>query len=233
MGNILATGISNVEHLKVFDQIAEERFAELDLSVLLIYMIDTVPAAALPVLGEQFDLLGYKGWNFVDADEAQQRELIKSAIELHRYKGTPWSIKEALRRIGFGGAEIIEGVGEYHDGTFYRNGLVRYNGAYGWANFRVIFDLGNVKGISAEQTADLQALIAEYKNVRSHLVDLAFAKNIEEQVTIGEEVEFTIGIPDISDSFVPYHNGEFRRNGTILYAAYTEEVPIIQEIEPI
>lgn len=233
MANILASGISNVEHLKVFDQIAEERFAELDLSVLLIYMIDTVPAAALPILGEQFDLLGYKGWNFVDADEAQQRELIKSAIELHRYKGTPWSIKEALRRIGFGGAEIIEGFGQLYDGSFYHNGLVMYNGAYGWANFRVIFDLGNVKGISAQQTADLQALIAEYKNVRSSLVDLAFAKNIEEQVTIGEEFEFTINIPNIADSFVPYHNAEFRYSGIIRHAGYAEDITITQEIEPI
>lgn len=283
MANILATGISNVEHLKVFDQIAEERLAELDLSVLLIYMIDTVPAAALPILAEQLDVLGYKGWRFVtdntvvippesivndfgtrvtsdsgtleassclydfvvnleatDVDrpdpavlEAQQRELIKSAIELHRFKGTPWSIKEALRRVGFGGAEIIEGVGQFYDGTFYHNGAVTYSGASNWACFRVVFDLGNIKGINAQQTADLQALIAEYKNARSKLVDLAFKKSIEETVDISEEFTFTIELPAIADSFVPFHNSEFRYSGIIQHTGYAEEVPITQVIEPV
>jgi P2-related tail formation protein len=450
MSNILASGISNVEHLKVFNQVPEERLAEIDLSVLLVYMIDTVPAEVLPILADQFDVLGYKGWRFVDPkgpyafkplatkalknnalagnlastpnaapnqilddleiiayvkyenngafqtivsksidptiiayylgidslnrfefqtapstagigasftgwvratrDKAsgqmnfykstdsldkpvgdiiwekvgdtvtvgaggsqsnvntavrigtfgtgttvpfqneifrvivgdganyrvdfnaasyvsgatltggygetwtvaigtppggiieaealkqvpleemilQQRELIKSAIELHRFKGTPWSIKEALRRIGFGGAQILEGVGQYHDATFYRNGTVTYSGANNWACFRVIFDLGNVKGINSAQTADLIALINEYKNARSRLVDLSFQKNIEDTATMVDEVAFKIVLPLASDSFTPYHDGEFRRNGIIQYSGYAEEVTINQ-----
>jgi P2-related tail formation protein len=228
MSNILATGISNIPHLKVFDQIAEERLAELDLSVLLIYMIDTVNADALPILAEQFDVLGYKGWRFVEENVEQQRELIKSAIELHRYKGTPWSIKEALRKIGFGGAEIVEGVGQFYDGTFYHNAAVTYSGLSNWACFRVIFDLGNVKGINATQTTDLIALINEYKNARSKLVDLAFSKNIEDTVTMVDQVAFKIVLPQISDSFTPYYNNEFRYAGIIGHTGYAEEIPITQ-----
>lgn len=228
MSNILATGISNVPHLKVFDQIAEERFAELDLSVLLIYMIDTVNADALPILAEQFDLLGYKGWRFVEGDEAQQRELIKAAIELHRYKGTPWSIKEALRRIGFGGAEIIEGVGQYYDGSFYHNAAVTYSGSANWACFRVIFDLGNVKGINEQQTTDLLALIDEYKNARSKLVDLAFSKSIEDAVTMVDEVAFKLILPAIADGFTPFYNTEFKYTGVIEHTGYSEDVTITQ-----
>ncbi len=446
MSNILASGISGTPHLKVFDQVPQERLAELDLSVLLIYMIDTVNADALPILAEQFDVLGYKGWRFVDpagpyrfkpiATKAlknnalagnlastpnannniilgdleiiayvkyenngafqtivskaidptliayylgidatnrfefqtapstagigasftgwvratrhtasgqmnfytstdsldkpiaeiiwtkvgdtvvlspgsgagnlntsvrigtfgagttvpfqneifrvvigngavnlvdfnaanyvsgaslqggfgetwtlaigtppggivdaealkavsleemilQQRELIKSAIELHRYKGTPWSIKEALRRIGFGGAEILEGVGQYYDGTFLHNGTVTYSGANNWANFRVIFDLGNVKGINSAQTADLIALINEYKNARSRLVDLAFVKNIEDTVNMVDEVAFNIVLPALADSFVPFYNAEQRYNGVVEHSGYSEEV---------
>lgn len=278
MSNILATGISNIPHLKVFDQIAEERLAEIDLTRLLIYMIDTVNADALPILAEQFDVLGYKGWRFVTdntvvvppetimfefrsrvaADggtseatscllatitaleatdverpdpallEAQQRELIKSAIELHRYKGTPWSIKEALRRIGFGGAEILEGVGQFYDGSFFHNAAVTYSGLSNWACFRVIFDLGNLKGINEAQTIDLIALINEYKNARSKLVDLAFSKNIEDTVNMVDEVAFKIVLTAINDGFSPYYNNEFRYSGIIGHTGYAEEVIINQ-----
>jgi P2-related tail formation protein len=278
MSNILASGISNIPHLKVFDQIAEERLAEIDLMRLLIYMIDTVNADALPILAEQFDVLGYKGWRFVtdntvvvpsetilyafksrvladsgtfEADsclleiieslaavdfevpdpaflEAQQRELIKSAIELHRYKGTPWSIKEALRRIGFGGAEILEGVGQFYDGSFFHNAAVTYSGLANWACFRVIFDLGNLKGINEQQTVDLQALIAEYKNARSRLVDLAFSKSINDTVNMVDEVGFKIVLPAINDGFTPYYNLEFIHTGVIEHTGYAEEFTITQ-----
>lgn len=279
MANILASGIKNVPHLRQIDQVGETRLGEIDLTRLLVYMVDTIPADVLPLLAEQFDMLGYKGWRFVtynkitvppetvvgtfaqrvtddsgtieaqdclfdfvvslesydaeepdpDALEAQQRDLIKSAIELHRYKGTPWSIKEALRRVGFGGAEIIEGVGRYRNGTFFRNGTVTYSGEGNWANFRVIFDLGNAKGINAQQTADLLALIDEYKNARSKLVDLAWRKSIEDSVTMAEEISFVLTIPNPDETFVPYHDGRHRRNGTIQYAAYSEQVPINQQ----
>jgi P2-related tail formation protein len=229
MSNILASGISNIPHLKVFDQIAEERLAELDLSVLLIYMIDTVNADALPILAEQFDVIGYKGWRFVEnEDVAQQRELIKAAIELHRYKGTPWCIKEALRKIGFGGAEIIEGVGQFYDGSFFHNAAVTYSGLANWACFRVIFDLGNLKGINAQQTADLQALIAAYKNARSKLVDLAFSKSIEDTVTMADDVAFKIVLPAIADGFTPYYNNEHKYAGIIQHTGYAEEIIINQ-----
>ena len=43
-------------------------------------------------------------------NDHSKRSLIKAAIELHRYKGTPWSIREVLRRLGFGEIEIDEGL---------------------------------------------------------------------------------------------------------------------------
>lgn len=227
MTNILATGIRNKAHLAAFDGNTAERLANIDLSVLLIYIIDTVPAEALPILAEQFDVLGYKGWRFVEGDEAAERELIKSAIELHRYKGTPWSIKEALRRIGFGGATIIEGIGRFHDNTFYRNGTITYSGS-NWATFKVIVDLANVHGIDAQQTLDIIALINEYKNARSRLVDLSFIKNITDVVSMTDEVAFKIVLPSINDDFVPYHSGSFRHNGQVGYAGLSEEVTINQ-----
>ncbi len=63
----------------------------------------------IDLLAEKWSVTGYDGM-FV-ADSAQSKtELIKNAVKLHRYKGTPWSIREVLRRLGFGEIEIDEGL---------------------------------------------------------------------------------------------------------------------------
>lgn len=72
-----------------------ERLERLDLSVLLVYLIDLVGADLLPLLAEQFHVMGDEGWLLANTDE-QRRELIRRAIELHRYKGTVWAVKEVL-----------------------------------------------------------------------------------------------------------------------------------------
>ncbi|MFT8211441.1 MAG: phage tail protein I, partial [Symbiopectobacterium sp.] len=77
------------------------RLDSIDLGVLMVYLVDIVDSFALPWLGEQFSLTGDNGWELAESDDVR-RTLIKSAIELHRYKGTPWSIREIIRRFGFG-----------------------------------------------------------------------------------------------------------------------------------
>lgn len=82
------------------------RLDNINLSVLMVYLVDIVDSSALPWLGEQFSLFG-DGWELAESDDVR-RTLIKSAIELHRYKGTPWSIREIIRRFGFGEVDLIE-----------------------------------------------------------------------------------------------------------------------------
>ncbi len=224
--SILASGLQNSEHIKAFDIVGRDRLALLDLNPLLIYMIDTVPAVALPHLAAQFDILGYKGWRFAKT-EAEQRSLIKQAIELHRFKGTPWSIKEAIKRAGYSDATIIEGIGQYHDGSFIRDGSITHSGLSNWACFRVIFNLGNDKGISEQETIDITALVNEYKNVRSKLVNISFVKSIEDEVIITETVQITIQM-DMDEDFQLFHNGKALRNGLYKRNAYVEDVTISQ-----
>ena len=222
--SILASGLQNSEHVKAFDIIFRNNVEGLDLNPLLIYMIDTVPAAALPYLAEQFDILGYKGWRFA-VTEQQQRDLLKKAIELHRYKGTPWSIKESIRRAGYADAAIYEGVGQFLDGTWLLNASVTLNGLGNWACFRVIFDLGNDKGISAQETSDIQELVNEYKNARSKLVDISFIKGIDEVVDIAEELQFTITVANIDEGFSgKILNGTWVLNGSVQFNAYGEDI---------
>lgn len=74
-----------------------DRAGALDLTKLLIYWLDIVDASALPVLAKQFHVMGLEGWEFAHT-EAEQRALLKQAVELHRRKGTPWAVRQGIRR---------------------------------------------------------------------------------------------------------------------------------------
>lgn len=196
--NILASAISNVEHLAAFDTMAAKRFSDLQLDKLLVYLIDIVDVSALPFLADQFDVLGYKGMRLATT-EAQQREVIKRAIELKRYAGTPWAIEEALKAIGYPNAELIENAG---------------TGDTGWAQFRINLNIGD-KGLSASEIDELIQMINIYKNKRSHLLDLTYQIDYnDEAITITDSSDENQS-DDGSDSF--YTGGGFIYDGSVLY----------------
>ena len=221
MSNILASSISNRDHLAVFDRLAKARFDMIEIEALLVYIIDTVPASALQALAEQFDVMGYKGWSLVNND-ADRRMLIKKAIELHRYKGTPWAIKEALKSVGYAGAIIQEHVGAIYDGQYDYDSEISY-GAANWAKFSVKLDIGDDKGITADQLTTIVALINEYKNVRSHLITVSFASTLEDSVNVSDDdIEFTIDAGDAEDTMfdVIQFDGSNNYDGAVSYGAF-------------
>lgn len=233
--NILATGISEKDFLRAFDALVEKRFTEIDLTPLLIYMIDLCPTAALYHLADQFNVLGYKGWVLCTNDE-ERRALIKKAIELHRYKGTPWAIKEALRSIGFFDAKIQE-----HAGGIFYDGVHDYDGAhvYGggaWATFRVqVLDLGETKGISAESLATIVSMINEYKNARSTLVGILFNATVQDIEEISEEFGGVIETAQ-TDEFLGkaiFYDGTFDYDGEHTYSKSLDEFALTREYDTV
>lgn len=223
MANILATGISHKEHLRVFDEIIEARLSQLELEKVLIYLIDTVDASALYSLAKQFDLLGFKGWRLVSTEQ-ERRELIKKAIELHRYKGTPYAIREAVKAVGFFDIQIIEGGGVQYNATVAHDGSVTY-GSADWALFRVIIDLGTVKGITAEAIFNLVSLINEYKNVRSTLIETGFRSTIIEDSPVSEDTGQILGrMPNIVDQIKTevLYDGQYNYDKTARHSGSTE-----------
>lgn len=130
-----------------------ERLGTLDLTPLLIYIIDNVHASALPHLAWQFHI---EGWELAETEE-EKRALIKKAIELHRYKGTKWAVENAIKVLGID-AEVREWF-EY-GGQPYR--------------FRVELGLNN-RQITASLRDRLIAYIEAYKNERSWLEDIVLA----------------------------------------------------------
>ena len=94
--------LASDERFSILANIAAERFAQLDLTALMVYLIDQVDASALPALAEQFHVQGLEGWLFT-TDEREKRELIKQAIELHKYKGTIWAVRRVLEILSLPG----------------------------------------------------------------------------------------------------------------------------------
>lgn len=220
--NILASGVSNIEHIAQFDAMVEERFANLDIEAVLIYLIDTVDVDALPSLAAQFDVLGYKGYGLAQTEQ-QKRDVIKRAIELHRYKGTPWSIKEALKAIGYYNAIIEERLINpiYYNGTYNHNGSQFYGPGH-WADFRVKIDIGNEMSVTPQSASDAVKLILEYKNVRSRLRYVSYTSNMTEYVTdTSEELIVNIEVA-LSDALGYYYNNAYIYGGEITHGTISE-----------
>ena len=70
-----------------------DRLGTLDLTPLLVYLIDNVEASALPHLAEQFHVTGNEGWK-LSSNQEKQRELIKESVKIHKIKGTKALLRE-------------------------------------------------------------------------------------------------------------------------------------------
>lgn len=147
---LLPPPLASDERFSILANIAAERFAQIDLTALLVYLVDIVDASALPSLAEQFHVQELEGWLFA-ANEQEKRELIKQAIELHKYKGTPWAVRRVLEILSLPGT--ISEWFEYGGKAYF---------------FKVEIKLIN-QGMDENLFNNLVDLIHEYKNVRSKL----------------------------------------------------------------
>ena len=145
----------NDVNLKIFDEICEERFAKLDLDAVLISIIDNVPADALPHLAEQYHITGNEGWLQALSD-TEKRNLIKSSIKMHRYKGTKYALEEIFKTLN-----IVGNIEEW------------FNYGGNPYHFKVILQIFN-RSINEETETKLRALIDECKNERSWLEEIQF-----------------------------------------------------------
>ncbi|MFA7615704.1 MAG: phage tail protein [Weeksellaceae bacterium] len=180
-------------HVIAFDLLMEKRMNEIQLDALLVYIINTIDRSALYWLADQFDLLGYNGWKLADTDE-KKRSLIKKGIELHRYKGTVWAIREALRTVGYPNATIQEHITH-------------------WAGFTIQLNVGDMP-IDSDQIAEALEMVKAYKNVRSHLKGFEFKILIDDVLIITDD---SYEAPRTVDSDTVFTGGDFRYNGEYNY----------------
>jgi hypothetical protein len=99
--------------------------------------------------------------------EGAQRDLLKSAIGLHRFRGTPWAIKQALASLGWATVTLLEGQTSW--------GGVAYPSSEGWAVFRVMIELAAGQGVSIGAASTAAAAANFFKPARAWLDSVWFA----------------------------------------------------------
>jgi phage tail P2-like protein len=140
------SSIKELQYLVDTFDVSFEDIKDKIINVLILPRIDEITDEnLLDLLGWQFHIEGYNKAQ----DIQEKKNLIKSAIELHRYKGTPYAIKKVLQSLNLD-AELQEWFD--YSGEAYR--------------FKVL-----VKTIIQDEDTykKLAELIDEYKNVRSQL----------------------------------------------------------------
>lgn len=193
MGKVaIADSISYLPEFGAWYNVIKETLAEIDLGKLLIYIIDTVDASLLPYFAQQFDVLGYKGLKLAQT-EADQREIIKRAIELHRYKGTEWAVKEALKSIGFSDIELIK-TGYDH-----------------WAKFGIRITNQSVQ-LTDSSFFDIIQMVTEYKRAVCVLEEVLITIQIVDVLNIEDsEVVINAAISSVDNLTL---SGSLRYDGS-------------------
>ena len=143
--------------------------------------LTAIPEALLDLLAWQFHVDGYEA----AVTYEDKRRLVDRSILMHRRKGTPWAVAEALRSLGYADARIYEGGGVCrYNGEITYGGAETYAAGNRWALFDVEIDLGGDMGVSAASVLRLRVAIEAWKNARSHL------RAIRWKATIGDDFDF-------------------------------------------
>lgn len=140
------------ESLKAILKATREELAAIDRTVLLIADIANVDASALLWLGDEYNVMGYKGWLLADSD-AERRQLIERSYQNHRLMGTVRGIENAIESVGY--KVDVQRWYEY-DGDPY--------------HIRVRIADAGTKGLTEESYEWISRLVGEWKAART-LVD--------------------------------------------------------------
>ncbi|ERL56125.1 phage tail protein [Psychrobacter aquaticus] len=138
----------------------------------IIMLTDITPANALPFFADHFSLFA-DGWGFA-VTESEQRELIKEAIEIHRYKGTPWAIKRVLKLLGYGDCELIERTGFLeHNSSIKHDSKHRYGVGGDWTHYKLI----TPRLMTVSDAERIRNLLIDVAPLRCKLVSISIPVN--------------------------------------------------------
>jgi len=186
--------------LGAFDTIISGLFTDIDLSPIMVYLVDVCSEAALPWLAYQFDVEGFKGYDQCKTVD-QKRELIKNAINIHRYSGTIYSIRLACESVGYTLLRVDENV------------PLTTGGSSVWCAFNVLLSPDDISNFDTDSMHTLRSLIENHKNARSILHEIAFEISTEDKIFTSDEedrdeLEITGGI-DVDGSYSLDYNNDY------------------------
>ena len=90
------------------------RFDSLDRSQIMTSLIELVDDKYIELLAEKWSVTGLDGY-LLEEDIKSKRTLISAAVELHKYKGTPWAVKQICLKLGLGEITIQENLSISND----------------------------------------------------------------------------------------------------------------------
>ena len=117
--------------------------------------------------------------------EAAQREMLKSAVPLHRFRGTPWAVKQALAALGWTQVSLLEGQSRW--------GGAAYPASQGWAVFRVMINLVNGQAVPNAVVSTAAAAVKFFKPERAWLDSIWFVTPPESDVAPKPSDRLTLG----------------------------------------
>lgn len=141
---LLPPPLMEAEHIKALDKLMRNYLAgddDLGNEAVWYYStvlnFDTVPAVILPYLAKMFGVEGFKGFDYAPT-EALKRQMLKTAMVMHRRHGTTWTLKTALENAGYLNVKIIDHLQPliFWNGAFQFDGSQQFNSQH-WAHFKI------------------------------------------------------------------------------------------------
>lgn len=167
----LPPALAGDERFALLCELLNESLEGVDINAMLVYLIDLLKPRLLPYLADQLSLLDEAAWALAESADAK-RDLIKNSAQLHRYKGTPWAIREVIRLLGFGEVTIQEGLNnQVRDGSISRDGNHVHGNPSAWPLYRVFLE----RVITNDQAALLRRLLLSVAPARCRLVSLDYS----------------------------------------------------------
>lgn len=142
------------------------RVAELDVSQIMTTLVDLLGDECIPLLAEKWSVTGADGLLVADS-QSSKRALIQAAVELHRHKGTPWAIREVLRKLGFGEVEIDEGLKAR---TYEHSVVANMQPQYRWAYYGIRLS----RPITNDQALNIRKIVRNFAPARCVLAVLDY-----------------------------------------------------------
>ena len=201
---VTANSIDSVKLAQVTHDVVAERWDNFDLTEFLVYLVDTVSSKALPYLAEQFNVDGLRGFA-VAGSEDEQREMIKQAIRLYKFMGTPFAIRLACQTAGIGNVILTEGIASYPPDP-----------ATDWARFSVLVDLPDGATMNVNSFSGLRDFINAYKPERCHLAELGISVKFFDTDKLFRDI-----FSDVDE--IPIYDGTHTYDGSINYGGKMRE----------
>jgi P2-related tail formation protein len=177
MPTVLSSAVANIDHIRVFDEMVEQRCADFPADVVMTYLMFVLQSTALPTMATDLGVNGLGGFALAQTDD-ERRTILQNAIAIRKRMGTIGAVRDSITMLGYSDPIIIEAAANLpwvYNGAYQFNGNINFQGGNnGWATFVVLLPESELVSITQPQIDELVAYINHYKNVRSHLVGLGY-----------------------------------------------------------